>query len=152
MSSRSDVLSGVFWLVIGLVIAGWSATFPFGRLAEPGPALLPVLCGAVLAVLGAIVVVSGLRQPTGAAASEAPGGTEARRILWTVVGVAAAALVLEHAGFTATVFGLVAFLLLVVAGRSWALVVTYAALTAAACVLIFRFVLGVELPRGWLGF
>lgn len=152
MPSRSDVWSGLFWLAIGLGVVGWSATFPFGRLSQPGPALLPIVCGAILAVLGAAVIVSALRRPTGAAAPQAPGRPEVWRILWTVVGVAAAALLLERVGFTTTLFGLVTFLLLVVAGRSWTLAVTYAALAAIACVTIFRFILGVELPRGALGF
>jgi hypothetical protein len=149
MASRSDRASSVCWLVIGLVIVGWSATFPFGRLAQPGPALLPILCGVVLAVLGAILVVTARRRPAGAPVG--PDRVEAMRIVWTVVGVAAAALVLERVGFTATLFGLVSFLLLVVAGRRWTVAVAYAAVTAAACAVIFRFVLGVELPRGWFG-
>jgi hypothetical protein len=151
MPSRSDLWSGAFWLAIGLAIVGWSTTFPFGRLSQPGPALLPIVCGAVLAVLGGAVVVSALRRPA-VVAREGPGRAEILRILSTVVGVAAAALVLERIGFTATMFGLVTFLLLVVAGRSWLLAVTYGALAAGACVTLFRFVLGVELPRGALGF
>jgi hypothetical protein len=151
MPSRSDLWSGVFWLAIGLAIVGWSTTFPFGRLSRPGPALLPIVCGAVLAVLGGAVVVSALRRPA-VVARERPGRAEILRILSTVVGVAAAALALERIGFTATMFGLVTFLLLVVAERSWPLAVTYGALTAIACVTLFRFVLGVELPRGALGF
>jgi hypothetical protein len=42
-------------------------------------------------------------------------------------------------------------LLRAVAGRRWTVALVYAALTAAVCVIIFRVILGVELPRGRLG-
>jgi hypothetical protein len=152
MALRREALGGLLWCVAGLAIAGWSATFPFGTLAEPGPALVPVACGAVLAALGAAVLMGSRRaHPRPGGPGALPGPPASLRMVTTCAAVAGAALALERAGFTATLFGLVFVLMWAVAGHRCMMAAAYAVVTAAACLVVFRLLLGVELPRGWLG-
>src|SRR5512139_3284999 len=54
---RREKFMAVFWVLLGLTISIWSATFPFGGLKDPGPAFLPLGCGLLLILLGSIMVV-----------------------------------------------------------------------------------------------
>jgi hypothetical protein len=150
--SRHDAVGAVVWVVAGAVILGWAATFPFGSLKAPGPGLLPFACGGALVVLGAVLFVQARGRVTPPAVSLFADRAALGRMAATLAAIVAAALLIERAGFTATVFALTLFLLAAVARLSWPASIGYAVAAAVACVVLFQRVLGVELPRGWLGF
>lgn len=140
-------------MVVGAVIVGWSATFPFGSLKAPGPGLLPFACGVTLVVLGAVLLVQARRVVTAPpAVSLFTDRAALGRMVATLAAMVVAAVLIERVGFTTTVFALTLFLLRAVARLPWRASIGYAVVAAAACLIVFQRLLGVELPRGWMGF
>ncbi len=153
MDARYDRIGGIVWVGIGLVITAWSATFPFGRWAAPGPAFLPLACGAALVILGAALALRAPRGAVGEAGEpRVPHRAALGRIVATLAALAVAAVLVDRLGFTATVLVLMLFLLRAVGGVRWPLALAYAVGSAVGCFVVFQYLLGVELPVGWLGF
>ena len=58
--NRFEKKSSLIWLISSLIIIGIASTYPFGTWSRPGPGFLPLLCGIVMAVLSAVVLLQAL--------------------------------------------------------------------------------------------
>jgi hypothetical protein len=58
-----DHIGGLFFLFIGVWVFSLSIKLPIGRLAEPGPALLPLSLSILLSIMGILIFVSGKGKP-----------------------------------------------------------------------------------------
>ncbi|WP_265502652.1 tripartite tricarboxylate transporter TctB family protein [Paracoccus beibuensis] len=72
---RSDLWSGLFWIVLGLAIVVHSAGMPvprnLGATTLTGPGFLPMILGGMLALLGVVLMIRA-RRASGADAQTSP--------------------------------------------------------------------------------
>jgi hypothetical protein len=73
-----DVLAGGLFLLVGLGVMFIAGDYPVGDVARMGPGYFPQLLGGLLALLGVIVLVMGVR---------APPDRVAHRLFWTWLAV-----------------------------------------------------------------
>ena len=146
----------IFWILLGLTISIWSATFPFGGREAPGPGFLPLALGLILILLGSILFVQRITQK-GIISSSAlvpliPVGAAFKRVAFTLGGMLLSAAFLEYLGFIVTVFFLILFLMRAIQPRKWKVALFYALVSAFSSFVIFQVLLKTPLPRGLLGF
>ncbi|MFC1816160.1 tripartite tricarboxylate transporter TctB family protein [Thermodesulfobacteriota bacterium] len=153
---KRDLYTAACWVILGVVISIWSATFPFGTWNAVGPAVLPFGCGLILILLG-----SGLffqiwkkneEEPKEALVPLIPYGAAFRRVAITIGSMFLAAVLFEFLGFVLTVFTLTIFLLRGVQPKKWEVDIFYAFVYTAGCYILFRVLFKTTLPRGFIGF
>lgn len=145
----------IFWILLGLTISIWSATFPFGASEAPGPGFLPLTLGLILILLGSILFVQRITQK-GIISSRAsvpliPVGAAFKRVTFTLGGMLLSTALLEYLGFILTVFFLILFLMRAIQPHKWRIALFYAVISALSSYVIFKVLLKTSLPRGLLG-
>lgn len=153
---KRDRVMAIFWILLGLMISIWSATFPFGKLKAPGPALLPLALGLILILLGGILFFQAIIRKGGtspeALSPFIPVGAAFMRVAFTLGGLLLSIAFLEHLGFILTTFFLILFLMRAIEPQKWKLAVFYALVSALGSFILFQVFLKTPLPRGFLGF
>jgi hypothetical protein len=148
-----DLISGLFWLLIGLVLTFWALTYQIGSLTQPGPGYLPLALGILLILLSVILLVGhgkkGARPKQPVSFSSATGGW--KKVVYTVLVLGLAAFLFETLGYLLTFFLLIAFLMKGTVAQSWGKVLLTALLTTAGVYIVFVLLLEQPLPRGFLG-
>lgn len=133
-----DLAGGALLIALAAVALYFLEPLPLGTAARPGAAFLPTIVAALLAILGALVLVRGL--------AGLPDGIERAhpRPFAAVLGaIAVFALLVERAGLPGAI--LAAVLMAVLARPrllDWRSLL-FAALLAAACTATFRYALNV---------
>jgi putative tricarboxylic transport membrane protein len=151
-----DMIMAIFWIILGLTIAVWSATFPFGNLEDPGPAYFPVGTGVIIGVIGVLLLIQVLKRRE----SNTPGPLQprascpgaARRVVFYLAGVILSAVVLEVFGFVLTMFFMILFMMRTIAPQRWTKALFYSSISALGSMFVFRVLLKTQLPGGFLGF
>ncbi|HEX2554489.1 MAG TPA: tripartite tricarboxylate transporter TctB family protein [Microvirga sp.] len=134
--------TGLFWVLTAAPMPLWDGF-------APGSGFLPLVYGALLALLSAGVIL----VPVLTGRGEAPlAGEPVRKPLVVTGALVAAAAALEPLGFVAAVFALLLFLYAVVERLPVVVATAVSAATAGALYVIFRTWLGVPLPAGPWGF
>jgi hypothetical protein len=142
-----DRVAGGALVLIGVVTIWESRVFPLGSLHRPGPAYMPVVLAALLILFGAAVFAMDARVRRLAEV----GWPEWRHALAIFGACAFAAWGLERLGYRLTMAVVVAFLLLVVERKGWALGLTLTVAMAWGSFFVFDTLLRVPLPRGPFG-
>ena len=142
-----DRVAGVALVLVGLVTIWESRAFPLGSLHRPGPAYMPVLLAVLLIVFGVAVFAMGRR---GRLLGEI-GWPEWRHAVAIFAACAFAAWALERLGYRITMAIVVAFLLLGLERKSWALGLGLTIVMAWGSFYLFDTLLRVPLPRGPFG-
>jgi putative tricarboxylic transport membrane protein len=142
-----DRVAGLALVLIGLVTLEESRAFPLGSLHRPGPAFMPVLLAGLLIVFGAAVFAMGGR----ARRLGEVGWPEWRHAVAIFAACAFAAWGLERLGYRLTMAIVVAFLLLVLERKGWALGLALTFVMAWGSFFLFDTLLRVPLPRGPFG-
>jgi putative tricarboxylic transport membrane protein len=152
MRCRDQVTATV--LFIGALVIMWeSRKLPPSGTFGPGPAFFPFWLAILMAGLAALLFLQAWRRaPTAEAPRVFPGLRAFLPIGVTLAALAAYILLLEALGFLLATGFLTAFLLKVVEGERWTLSLGVAVANAFGLQLIFRTLLGVSLPKGFLGF
>jgi len=76
-----DVLSGLLFIVIAGIFAWQAQELPMGTAVRMGPGYFPMLLSGLLALIGVVVIINGLRFD-----GEAPGGV-AWRAFFILIGI-----------------------------------------------------------------
>ena len=142
-----DRVAGVALVLIGLATLWESRAFPLGSLPRPGPAYMPVLLAVLLVLFGVAVAAMGGRARRPAEV----GWPEWRHAVAIFAACAFAAGGLERLGYRITMALVVAFLLLVVERKGWALSLALTLVMAWGSFFVFDTLLRVPLPRGPFG-
>jgi len=142
-----DRVAGLALGLIGLVVVVESRAFPLGSLHRPGPAFTPVLLAGLLIVFGAALFAMG----SGSHRLVEVGWHEWRHAVAIFGACAFAAWGLERLGYRLTMAAVVAFLLLVVERKGWALGLGLTAAVPWGSFYLFDTLLHVPLPRGPFG-
>jgi putative tricarboxylic transport membrane protein len=146
----------IFWLAIGIyaAIAGWG--IGLGRFRQPGPGLIFLLCGLLLAGLGIIdILQKSSRRPEtigGGAEHRVRMGKQWYRILFILAAVSVYIYLFNLAGFLLSTFLLMVFLFRSVEPVKWWVAVSSSILVSIFAHVIFKVWLGVPFPGGWFGF
>lgn len=148
---KQDKISTVFWLLVSCLICVESLRIPIGSWHDPGPGLLPLVCGITLGLLSLIAFAEAWRNES----------TDHREILssmrWSrlilVIGcLVVYALLLEKLGFLLATFGFLLVILRSVGFHRWIVSIVESGIISIACYLIFNVWLKTQLPNGILGF
>ncbi|MFI5326994.1 MAG: tripartite tricarboxylate transporter TctB family protein [Candidatus Rokuibacteriota bacterium] len=142
-----DRVAGLALVLIGLLTMWESRVFPLGSLHRPGPAYMPVVLAALLILFGAAVFAMDARVRR----LTEVGWPEWRHALAIFGACAFAAWGLERLGYRLTMAAVMAFLLLVVERKGWALGLTLTVAMAWGSFFVFDTLLRVPLPRGPFG-
>jgi putative tricarboxylic transport membrane protein len=150
---RKDLISGIFWLALGIMFTLWSSSYQIGNFGEPGPGLLPLILGILLIFFSLILVARGLRayrtQETGNTVS-LPASW--KRIAYTLAVLLSATVLFEKAGYLLSIFLFMVFLMLWTEWRNMKKVLLTALLTTLAVYLVFILLLKQPFPAGLLRF
>ncbi len=145
MLLRSDRIAGGLLAALGVAtLAEALLRLPLGSLADPGPGYAPVILGALLAALGAIITGSGAESPP----LGARGWAELPHAARVTGGVVFAVLALEPLGYRLTTLALLLFFLGVVERRSLAATLSVAVAFSFLSHYLFATLLRVPLPTG----
>ena len=142
-----DRIAGVALVLFGLLTMWESRAFPLGSFHRPGPAYMPVLLASLLVIFGVAVVAMGGRARRPAEV----GWPEWRHAVAIFAACAFAAGGLERLGYRITMALVVAFLLVVVERKGWALSLALTLVMAWGSFFVFDTLLRVPLPRGPFG-
>ena len=64
IKSQRDFFSGLMFLVVGVVFAVGATNYSMGSSARPGAGYFPLILGAIMAILGAVVLFKSLSIET----------------------------------------------------------------------------------------
>ena len=150
---RREITSSLFWMIVGLILTVWSATYPLGNLAQPGTGFLPLGLGVLLLIFSTVLLVRAFKM---AAAKEEKEKVRMLPERWpslatTVLVLIACVFLFEKVGYL-LIFFVIALVLPLLAGqitlkRSF----IFAVLSAAGVYIIFVWLLKQPLPTGFLG-
>ena len=143
-----DLISGIFWLVIGLILSLWSTRYQFGSFLQPGPGFLPLILGFLLIFLS-LVLLSKVKKVSSPAKPSSP--ARWGKVAYTVVILLATTFVFERIGYVITFFLLMLLLMRAGGLSSWRKGLLIAFGTVVGVYLIFVLLLQQQLPRGFLG-
>ena len=145
----TDRVAGGALALLALVVVEecWRGRLPFGTLAVPGPAYVPILLATVLFASGILIVAFG----RGATAVGAAGWSEWRHTLAIVGTCAFVALAIGRLGYRSTIVIACAFLIGVVERRHPVAAALVAIGLATGTYYLFDTLLRVQLPRGPFG-
>ena len=146
----------IIWILLGLTISIWSATFPFGGLEDPGPAYFPLCAGLIIIVFGVIMFFQA-RKPKESDSlrpSEPfiPHRAAVMRVLFCLVGMSLSAALFEILGFVLTMFLMILFMMRTIEPQKWRTALFYSVISALGSLFVFKFLLKTSLPSGFLGF
>jgi len=146
---RHDVISSLFWVLIGLGFASGGFYYGFGSWRDPGPGLLPAVFGILLSVLsmGLLVMTLKANKETG---TRTFSFTERNRkaIGYTLLSLVVYPVILREAGFILTTFLFSFSLLRFVGGKRWMISILVAFVFSMGCDGLFSSLLGTALPKG----
>jgi hypothetical protein len=141
---RRDRVAGIALVILGAAIAWEGRKLPLGTWHNPGAGYLPLVLAAILALLGLAIAVLDRRSP----GLHQLDWSEGPHALIIVLACAAAAFMLERAGYRLTIFALVLFFLAIVERRDILAALTVSAGLAAGSYYLFATLLRVPLPLG----
>jgi len=148
---RTDLWSGIFWLLISTWVIGESIRFGLGKWSAPGPGFVPFWSGLVLACFSFSLVIRNLLKKS--LISEENRFEKIRWGKWglTLASLLGYALLMESLGFILCTFIFMIVLLAFVEPQRWLLVLLVGMASTIASYLIFQSWLKSQLPKGFLG-
>lgn len=148
-SKTTDTLAGAALAALGVFIVSKAAQWDWMTTAGPGPGFFPMLYGSAMIGLSSVLMARAIWRH--AAAEEDVWARAGRGFgMWLVFLVAIA--LLPFAGFSLALALLTLFVAMALYRRPLAISLLAAALVPAGFDLVFTYLLGVELPTGYLGF
>ena len=150
---NQNLIAGLFWLMVGLLLSVWSTQYQIGGVGHPGAGFLPLLLGLVLILLSLFLLLRGTKK-VAISAQEASNSSLSRG--WTKVAYTSLILILatflfEKIGYLFTIFLLVVFLMWGGRTRAWKTILLVALLSTLSIYFLFVLLLKQQLPRGLLG-
>lgn len=153
---KSDRVSGLIWLVLGIGLCIGSIKLNLGSLHNPGPGFMPFLSGALLGLFGLILMFSdisrSLREKGEVKVKEVLVKENWRKILFTFSTLVGYIILFEPLGFFITTFLFFFFLFKLTETKKWLMPLIFSGGAVILSYLIFSVWLKCSLPRGILKF
>jgi len=140
--NRAETLAGLLFAAFGAVAIWLAAAYPYGTPTRMGAGFVPTGLGWGLVALGAAIALAGFF----ARDADAVPQSDARPLLFLLLGVAAFALLLDRGGLVVAIASCVAVARLAERPYRWREVVLLAGGLATAGALIFVIGLGLPIP------
>ena len=135
---RLEIGVGTALLLLGVLAVWEGARMPQGNAALPGPGMLPVALGALLALCSVALIVRAKADERVAIGH--------RHVAWTIVAVLAVGLLWERAGFLITCALFLFVMLSMLSTLGWWRALIAATLGAVVARFVFQNLLNVVLP------
>jgi putative tricarboxylic transport membrane protein len=146
--------SSLVWLGMGTLICIGSLMYSLGTFHKPGPGFLSFFAGLIVGSLALVVHLQARRARTGAREEKPEPIWSDRRKGWkmvlTVAGLLAYAVLMNYLGFLVSTFLFLAFLLRVIEPQRWPVALLGSALASAVFYGLFEIGLQSQLPKGIL--
>ena len=146
----------IIWILLGLTISIWSATFPFAGLEDPGPAYFPLGAGLIIIVFGVIMFFQTTKPKESVSLKPSgpliPHRAAVMRVLFCLMGMSLSAVLFEILGFVLTMFLMILFMMRTIEPQKWRIALFYSVISALGSLFIFKVLLKTSLPSGFLGF
>ncbi len=147
-----DKSSLSFILVLSIFISFGSIPLKLGTLANPGPGFFPFVAGAILGILSLASLIERIFSSSGKGEKSSwPAKGGIRRLIQTSLALIFYVLFLEKAGFILITFCLLTFLFWRVGYQRWHVSFAGGLLFTLFFYFLFRVLLQVPFPKGWLG-
>ena len=148
----SNLVSVIFWLVVGLLLSFWSTLYQIGSLTQPGPGFYPLGLGILLIFFSLILLGQGIRlsQTTKKVSPFSISG-DWKRVGYVVLVLLLLTFFFETIGYLSTFFLLIMLLMAGAGLRNWKRILLVAFFSALGVYLVFVLLLQQPLPRGFLG-
>jgi len=153
--NRQDQLSGLVWLLVGLLVIIGSLSFlRTGTTHEPGPGLFPLIAGISLSLFSLIILIKGtlVRISEKRSLGELWAGSNWKGICYVVAALLIYAAMLERVGFLLLTTFLLIYLFRAIEPQKWKLAIGLSIIASILSYLVFDRLLEGQLPRGFLGF
>lgn len=149
--SKSDRISGIFWLIFSVFVTIESYRLGLGTLHHPGPGFLFFWAAIVLGIMSLIIFIRAWRnRESEEARIHHFGKLNIKKMILVMISVLLYALLMEKLGFIPITFLLFIFLLGVVERKKWFFTISTSVLVTALTYLIFEIWLKSQLPKGFL--
>ncbi len=148
---KTDLVSGLFWLIFAAWVTVLSYMQQVGTLREPGPGFLFFYCGLLLGFMSLAMIVRSLRMRSERKSIALPfKGMNLRKMVPIALSLFLYVGLLETLGFAVGTFLVLLFLLRMIEKKPWRLSLTVSVLVTACSYLLFQYWLAAQLPRGLL--
>ncbi len=146
---KPDWRSGIFFLLLGLIVCYSSIKLGLGKPSKPGPGFMPFVAGVFLTFLSLLLVLQVLLSE-----SARFWGTDVKlkNAILVLGSMVAYGYLLQKIGFVFVTLGFVTLLIGFIEPQSWRKALLGGAISAAASYLLFDTFLKSQLPRTFLGF
>jgi len=149
---KSNLVSGIFWFVVGIGLCIWSSFYEIGSIGQPGPGFLPMGLGALIAVFALVLIAAAVREKGDKGEPIPVFSSRWKAVLMTLAALFLAALFFEKIGYLLTFLFLSIFLMILGGLRSWKRIAAISFCTALGVYLCFVLLLKQPLPVGILRF
>jgi len=151
--NRLDQLSGLFWLVISIIVCVESIRAHIGTFKNPGPGFLPLCAGVALGAFAIILLTTSIQRKRVEGKITNPfKGVKWSKVISVIVPLFAYTIFLSWLGYLITTFGLMLFLFVAIGRTRLWIEIMIALITVSASYIVFYKWLNIQLPRGILGF
>jgi hypothetical protein len=148
-----DQYAGIFWLVVGGAVTFSSFYYGVGSPSEPGPGFITFLAGGALTVLSLILFVASARSKSPfQRLSHLWAGLETRKVVYILGFLVVYTFLVGPVGFLIMTFLLLFLLFRVQGSYSLKNVLLLSAAATVLSFIVFDQWLGVQLPRGFMGY
>lgn len=142
---KKDIIAGIFFLSISLIIVYESIRVELGTFLSPGSGFLSFGIGIVLFGLSVLLISKNLRFRSPIKKSPKPTSI---RVIFAVISLFIYSLILEHLGFLMPTFFLVMILFQLGQRRNWWLTIGISLVVTFLAYFIFGSLLHVYFPKG----
>lgn len=147
-----DLWSGIFWLIISIYILAESLRLGFGHFSRPGPGFLLFWSALVLGVLSILICIRAVIVKNGTDIKRLWVGIGWKKVIPVIGSLLLYPVFLPVIGYIVATFCLLLFLFIgIKRSRIW-LSGLSSLLVTVLSYLLFNSWLGVELPKGFIGF
>lgn len=145
-----DRISSLVILILSIFTCFGASKLHIGSLSKPGAGTFPFLLGAVTGSLSLLILIKRkFEKQTSKTELQVWSGAEGRgKVLIILLALVVYGFLLEKAGYAITSFLL---FILLLKGHKWHIVIGCALLASVGSYILFRIVLHLDLPQGFLG-
>jgi putative tricarboxylic transport membrane protein len=155
---QKDIISGLFFLLVGAFFIFNALCLDLGTFSDPGPGLIPLLPGILLSIISAALVFNSYKgkKPQGEDNDSATHLADSLKwppvVITTLLAMLVFAVVLQYLGFVVSSILMMLFLFKFIGKHTWIRSAIGAASSVGICYLVFQVWLSVQFPIGPLGF
>lgn len=145
-----DIISSLFWMLMGAGITYSGYSLDLGHLHEPGSGFMFFGVGIIMMILSLSILFRALREKSrNGEMKEFWFQVNWRKVLWVLMALFLYAFTLKALGFILCTILLLVFLFKAIEPQKWSTAILGAVLSSLSAYLLFQIWLGSLLPKGF---